>query len=158
MVLSISAQDTGSMSFPNFETEEVRLIDLTTDTVMYTILKDATDKIRYGNRPAYYSVILNRYKKGTIVRIIRSYSDVFDARLDILGYVKVNGNLIVFFKGLSDYELKYSQKSCNKSIRKGNFDYGKDSSDIKFYYILQDIFAKFSQEAGWIWSDGKPDE
>lgn len=27
-----------------------------------------------------------------------------------------------------------------------------------YYYILDDIYARFDSEKGWIWSDGKPDE
>lgn len=136
----------------------LKLIDISRDTVLSAILNDATDKVKYGNRPAYYSICMNRYKEGTLVRLIRSHKDTFDLRSNILGYTLVNGHTIVFYKGGSNYPIKYADDSCLRSFKLGKFNYNDDAEDVKYYYILGDIYARFSQEVGWIWSDGKPDE
>ena len=138
--------------------ERLKLIDISCDTVLCKILNDATDKVRYGNRPAYYSVCMNRYKEGTLVRVIRSYKDTFDLRSNILGYAFANDHPIVFYKGVTNYPIKYTGDSCAKTFKLGKFNYNDDAEDVKYYYILGDIYARFSREAGWIWSDGKPDE
>lgn len=138
--------------------EQLKLIDISQDTVLSAILNDATDKVRYGKRAAYYSVCMNRYKEGTLVRLIRSYKDTFDRRSNILGYTLVNGHPIVFYKGVTNYPIKYTGDSCPKTFKLGKFNYNDDVDDVKYYYILGDIYARFSPEAGWIWSDGKPDE
>ena len=138
--------------------EQLKLIDISQDTILSAILNDATDKVRYGNRPAYYSVCMNRYKEGTLVRVIRSYKDTFDLRSNILGYAFANDHPIVFYKGVTNYPIKYTGDSCAKTFKLGKFNYNDDAEDVKYYYILGDIYARFSPEAGWIWSDGKPDE
>ena len=138
--------------------ESLKLIDVSWDTVLSKILNDATDKVKYGNRPAYYSLCMNRYKEGTIVRLIKSYNDTFDQRSNILGYTLANGHPIVFYRGITNYPIKYADDSCLTPFKLGKFNYNEDAEDVKYYYILGDIYARFSPEVGWIWSDGKPDE
>ena len=142
----------------NISIEQLRYIELSSDSILSSILNDATDKVDYGSRPFFYSVCLNRYKKGTMIRIIRSRKDIFDKRSNILGYTIVNGSPIVFYEGVSKYKLKYSSAPNPYPIKLGYFDYIEDAEEVKYYYILGNVFARFSPEAGWIWSDGKPDE
>lgn len=138
--------------------EQLQMIDVSKDSILSLILNDATDIIRYGDRPAYYSVCMNRYKKGTIIRIIRSKKDTFDNRPNILGYAFVNDRPIIFYEGVTNYKLRYSSTPNPFTFKLGKFDYLEDAEDVKYYYILDDVYARFSPEAGWIWSDGKPDE
>ena len=156
IIESITAQNRAPIG--QYEIETLKLVDVSGDSILNVILNDATDNVKYGNRPAYYSVWMDRYKEGTIIRIIRSRKDMFDKRPNILGYTVVNNCPIVFYKGVTNYPVKYAVDHHPLHFKLGSFDYCDDSEDVKYYYILADIYARFSREVGWIWSDGKPDE
>lgn len=135
----------------------LKQIDFSKDSIMSKIMQDLTDKINSRKEKVYFSVTMGRYKKGNIVRFIESESDVYDSRLILEGYTVRNGTLFVFCSGFSNY--KYIMDNQNQiSIKTGEVDYAKDILDISYYYILDDIYARFDPESGWIWSDGKPDE
>lgn len=153
IVNSHSHENTDDISIEN-----LKFIDISSDSILSSILNDATDKIKYGSRPSYYSVCFNRYKRGTMIRIIRSRKDIFDKRSNILGYTMVNDSPIVFYEGVSKYKFKYISTPNQHPIKLGHFNYIEDAEEVKYYYILGNIFARFSPEVGWIWSDGKPDE
>ena len=145
-------------STDNTEIDKLRQVDVSCDSVLLAILEDATKNERYGNRPAGYSVCMNKYKSGTMVRVIRSEKIIFDRRQNILGYAVVNDSPVVFYGGVSDYRLSYTGAPHPVLLKLGKFDYNDDADDVTYYYILGDIYARFSPESGWIWSDGKPDE
>ena len=136
----------------------LNMIDVSCDSILSTILDSATDKSKNDERTFYYSVWMNRYKKGTMVRVIQSRSDVFDRRSNILGYTIVNDQFVVFYEGVTDYHLKCAHATNELPFKLGKFNYNEDTDDVKYYYILGDIYARFSPHVGWIWSDGKPDE
>ena len=92
-----------------------------------------------------------------MIRIERSDSDVFEARNFPFAYTIVNDRLVVF-DHIGNYKIKDASPKAPLTVRTARMENRSDITDILFYYILDDIYARFSREAGWIWSDGKPDE
>ncbi|MDE6632935.1 MAG: hypothetical protein K2K23_08045 [Muribaculaceae bacterium] len=135
----------------------MRRIDISNDTILCRILEDATDKVRYGERPAYYSISMGEYHDGIMIRIEISNSDVFEARNFPFAYTMINDRLIVF-NHTGNYKIKDAWSKAPLTVKTARMDDQPYITDILFYYILDNAYAKFSREAGWIWSDGKPDE
>ena len=135
----------------------MRRIDISNDSILYRILEDATDKVRYGDAPAYYTISMEQYHDGLMVRIERSDSDVFEARNFPFAYTMVNDRLVVF-DHIGNYKIKDASPKAPLTVKTARMENRSYITDILFYYILDDIYARFSREAGWIWSDGKPDE
>ena len=132
-------------------------IDLSNDPTMMRIMEDVTDPVKYGSRPTYFSVNMTKYKDGLLLRISRFKNPVFDPRLEPFGFIECNGQLIVFNLAL-DYGFSFSNSRDSIEIETGISDYRQDILNTRYYYVLGNLFAHFSPEAGWIWSDGKPDE
>ena len=151
-ISGLKAQNKGGIDITTIEC--LKRIDLSNDTVLSNVLNDAINK----NSNAYYTVVMNRYKNGTLVRIIKSKGDMFDQRSNIVGYTLVNNRPVVFYRGVTNYAFNYSSDSIPLQFKLGTFDYTNDADEVMHYYILENIYARFSPEAGWIWSDGKPDE
>ena len=138
-------------------TATLRRIDISNDSILCRILEDATDKVRYGDTPAYYTISMEQYHDGLMIRIERSDSDVFEARNYPFAYTMVNDRLVVF-EHIGNYKIKYARPKASMTVKTARMEDRSDITDILFYYILDDAYARFSREAGWIWSDGKPDE
>ena len=102
-------------------------------------------------------VNMNNYKDGILLKINRFENPVFDPRLESAGFIEHNGQLIVFNLSL-DYGFSFSNDRDFIEIETSVSDDSQDILDIRYYYVLENLFARFSPEAGWIWSDGKPDE
>ena len=69
----------------------------------------------------------------------------------------VNDRLIVF-NHTGNYKIKDARPKAPLTVKTARMEDRSDITDILFYYILDDAYAKFSREAGWIWSDGNPHE
>lgn len=145
--------DSDSISIKN-----LKQIDISGDTLLTSIFNDVSDKVKYGITPAFYTVIMNRYKQGTMFAILRSKKDVFSRLGVILGYTIVNDHPFVIYSGVTDYHIPYVNEPEEKPFKLGYVDLIDDTDMVKYYYILGDVYARFSPEAGWIWSDSKPDE
>ena len=137
--------------------KELKRLDFTNDSIMSKILDEVTDKVRNGDRCAYYSVSVNEYGDGYLMRIEKSYKDVFESRRYPFAYTEFNDRLIVF-NNLGNYPGHYSSIPQKVKIKTARLDEQTEENTIIYYYILDDVYARFSPEAGWIWSDGKPDE
>ncbi len=135
----------------------VRRIDFSGDSIMQIILKDATDAVRNGGRPAYYTLSMGEYKDGTMIRIEKSDSDIFETRGFPFAYTIVNNQLIVC-TSTGNYKIIDTSPKETKTIKIARMEDRTDITDILFYFKFGDVYAKFSTEAGWLWSDGKPDE
>ncbi len=138
--------------------EEINMIDVSNDSILCAILNDATCHSVDENAQYYYTIWMNRYKDGTIVRVIKSTNDVYDRRSNIMGYTFFNGQPILFYEGITNYPIQYANPPQSLFFKLGKFDYNDKDNEVEHYYILEDIYARFSAEDGWIWSDGKPDE
>ncbi len=138
--------------------KELNKVDISNDSIISAILKEATGLNPDNTQQYYYTVYMNRYKKGTIVRIIRSGKDIFDERSNILGYEFINNQPVVFYKGVTDYPVPQANPVQSALFKLGKLDYNDENIEVYHYYIMGDIYARFSREHGWIWSDGKPDE
>lgn len=153
---SILAKDIGLKDDTVFE--EINMIDISNDSIIGAILNEATRPTLNGIVQYYYTIWMNRYKDGTLIRIIRSTKDVYDRRTNILGYTFFNGQPIVFYRGVTNYPIPLANPPQTAFFKLGKFDYNDEDNDEDHYYLLGDIYARFSAEEGWIWSDGKPDE
>lgn len=158
-LLSCHAQavDVADINLSEIKLQEVKEIDLSSDSVLVKILEDVTDPVKYGTKDKYYTVSLEKYKGGVLVRVIASDSDIFDPRPFLSDYTLINGQLIVF-QVFSDYQFTYPERSDKLSIKTAVRNDLSYITDVKYYYILDGVYARFSPEAGWLWSDGKPDE
>lgn len=137
--------------------KELKRLDLSKDTIMGRILEEVTDKVRTGGRPKYYTVSIKGYQDGYLIKIQRSYQDIFESREHPFAYTEVN-NSIVVFNNINEYQVVYSSIPQPVKIKTATLYERTDINATIYYYILGNIYARFSQEAGWIWSDGKPDE
>ncbi len=138
-------------------TKIIRMIDISNDSILCRILEDATDPVRFGNQRAYYTLSMEKYKDGTMIRIERSNSDIFEAREFPFAYTMVNNQLVVFTH-TGGYQIHDARPKETSTIKIARKDEPSDITDILFYFMLGEVYAKFSPEAGWLWSDGKPDE
>ena len=137
-------------------TQSIIRLDLSNDSTMMRIMEDVTDPVKYGSHTIYYSVNMTKYKDGILLRINRFKNPVFDPRLEPVGFIECNGQLIVFNLSL-DYDFSFSNDKDYIEINTGILNDRTDVLGNRYYYILGNIFARFSPETGWIWSDGKPD-
>lgn len=157
-LISCHTEEKNSESQAEVEVMSLRMIDISSDSILSAIINDATDKVKNGERCFFYSVCIERYKEGDLVRIIQSRKNIFNSRPHMLGYTIVNDCPVVIYKGGSNYRVSYSEDPKPLSFTLGTLNYKDDVDQIRYYYILGDIYARFSPEVGWIWSDGKPDE
>ena len=100
---------------------------------------------------------MGEYHDGIMIRIEKSDSDVFEAQDFPFAYTTVNDRLIVF-NHTGNYKIKDARPKESLTVKTARMEDRADITDILFYFILDNAYAKFSREAGWIWSDGKPDE
>ncbi len=64
----------------------------------------------------------------------------------------------IVFRQTGAYQLHAARPQETKTITIARKEETLDISDILFYFMLGDVYAKFSPGVGWQWSDGKPDE
>ncbi len=148
-----------SVEKDDFTTFNLHPLDFSGDSIMTQILEDVTDNVKYGSHPAPCTVNMSKYKDGILLCIYRTQNDVFDRRRDPIGYTIVNNCFMVFASPYfaNTYNYKFLDNEESKIIS-GTYTDFKDRIESKYYYILGDVYARFSPEAGWIWSDSKPDE
>ena len=90
---------------------------------------------------------------------ISKYSDrILNNEMYFSGYIKIDGQLVLI---VGDRRCDFNEASPDNTIFvKKSTDkkaiYGREI-DEKYYYIIDDIYAKYHPGEGWIWSDGKPD-
>lgn len=139
-------------------TENIKRINIAVDSMLNTVVSDAYNRMSNDTVKGYYSVLMNEYKGGTLIKIVKSLTEIYEIRDHWEGYVELDGNAIVFDFGFSRYRPVFTNASDPLTIRLTRFNDASHIVDIKYYYILDDCYAIYSPESGWIWSDGKPDE
>ena len=143
---------------PNIYEESLYKIDLSKDSILNAIFHEiVSEDVEHTE---LYEVTMNDYYEGTIIQVTKCGDEILDGSLLWDGYSILDNRKFVIDKIYSNYELYYScprQHELFRMIRYNKISSRKPVS-IWFYYILGDIYARFSPEAGWIWSDGKPDE
>ncbi len=132
-------------------------MDISNDSTLCRVLENATDTVSFGKQRAYYTLSMHEYKDGMMIRIRRSNSDIFEAREYPFGYTMVNNQLIVIANS-GGYAIKDYRPKETMTIKIARKEDQSDITHTLFYFILDNEYAKFSPEEGWVWSDGKPDE
>lgn len=137
----------------DIESVKLKQLDVSNDTMMNIILSDWNLNYSTATENASHSLIMSHYKNGRIIKIVTYSGPLVDNDYYYNGYIIWNERII--------YSIimhpKYDKRRKNISINTEK----KNSSDIiniTYYYIIDDIYAKYDHNVGWIWSDGKPDE
>ncbi len=142
----------------NQSTMTVNRINLHVDSMLNKVVNDAYRRMSKDSVPGYYSVLMNEYKGGTLVKAVKTQTDVYELRDNWQGYAEVDENKEVIDFGLSRFRLEFITPAAALTVKLERFVDNPHVGDIKYYYILDDIIAIYSPESGWIWSDGKPDQ
>lgn len=138
-------------------TQLISKLDLSNDSVMTHILEEVTKSAESHNKSSCHTVDISKFKDGLLLKISEIRNAVFDPRTTPVCYTYVKGRLIVFNLTF-DYGFRLSSGKDTISIETALIDERTDILDIKYYCILDGVYARYSPGTGWIWSDGKPDE
>lgn len=134
-------------------------IELQKNSVLYDILLNTIVQDSLRNHADIYHVNINGYKSGYFIWIVKSKSNMLKTTSPYSGYAMLNDYTFVF--GFANYKLNMSKNHNSrffKSSKAKQFFSEEAITTQWYYYILDDIYARFDPESGWIWSDGKPDE
>ncbi|MBO5444579.1 MAG: hypothetical protein J5995_04460 [Muribaculaceae bacterium] len=141
-------------------TDSIKLtkIDLSNDSVLYNVIRDIVTDDKAGDDGLVY-ILTNSFKNGTFIHAVKtSEKKILSYQYsDWSGYLTVSGHTIICRINNSNKKYGNLQEimSFGKDERRfSQYNYVKEW----YYYILDDIYARFDSEKGWIWSDGKPDE
>ena len=158
MLLCVSLLCHALNSSTDQSTDYIKRIDIAVDSILNVVVNDAYNRMSNGTVPGYYSILMNAYKGGTLVKVVKSQTDTYDIRDHWEGYVELDGNVMVVDFGFSMFRPVFTNSSDSVAIHLKRFDDSSHIMDIKYYYILDDCYAIYYPESGWIWSDGIPDE
>ena len=138
--------------------EPLPRIDLSKDSLLDIIFQQVVSED--DRHSQLYDVRMNDYQDGTIVLISNRCKNAFDGSLYWNGYAVVNGMRFVIARIYSNYNLEYVSSGQTESFKFMSYDNASCNQPTSswLYYILDDIYARYSPDEGWIWSDGKPDE
>ncbi len=139
-------------------TMSINEVNLTVDSILNEVINDAYRRMSNDSASGFYSVLMNGYKGGTLVKAVKTKCDTYEIRDHWEGYAEVDSNKIVIDFGISKFRPVFITTSEPLAIELKRFDDISHIMDIKYYYILDDTYAIYFPESGWIWSDGKPDE
>lgn len=135
-------------------------IDLQEGSLLYEIISNTVSKDSVSDYYDSYQVFINEYKSGHFVKIVKSKYNLLKTTAPYSGYSMLKGHYIIFGHAFN-YKLNYPQNPEPRFFRSSTVSkYFLEDSIIEewYYYILDDIYARYDQKQGWIWSDGKPDE
>lgn len=155
-MVSLDVEDAMKKPNSNIYEEPLSRIEIINDTLLQTIFKEVVSEDEEHSE--MYVVIMNDYYEGTIVEITKPKDNVLDQALYWNGYTLLNEGKFVIARIYSNYKLNYFEPKQTEMFRIACHNTSLSHSPKWFYYILGDIYARFSPEDGWIWSDGKPDE
>lgn len=136
--------------------ELLPMIDISNDSILQDIFREVIDSDEEPSEK--YAVIMNDYYDGTIVEIIRVNDDDIDGDLYWTGYILMEEKKFYIAKIYSNYTLSYVTPKQKELFKIASNNFSSRNMPRWFYYILGDVYAGYSSEEGWIWSDGKPDE
>lgn len=141
------------------ETKTTKMIDLSQDSIMKKILYDELSKEILNGSDGFIIVRYGQFKSGVILKISKYPYDILKSSIGFIGYSIVNGKKVLF-EGDNSYKFNFVHPTQTTKINRyvKNTSNGDDEFLLSYYYILDDIYAKYSEGNGWIWSDGKPDE
>lgn len=143
-----------------FETRIANMIDLSKDSTLQKILTVELSTItsESDDKKGFFIVRYGKFKKGILLKISKYPHEILNGNMGFIGYTLI-GDKIVLFEGDNSINFKFSRPDHRAEIKRyvdNNAEKIKESL-ISYYYILDDIYAKYSQKDGWTWSDGNPD-
>lgn len=143
------------------DTRTANMIDPSQDSILQKILSVelSTLSSESDDKDGYFIARYGKFKTGILLKISKYPHKILNRNMGFIGYAII-GNNIVFFEGDNSIIFKFSRPDHPVVIKRyvdNNAEKNKESL-ISYYYILDDIYAKYSQEDGWIWSDGNPDQ
>lgn len=154
---SINMQNSIQTPDSGYKVRNVPKIELSEKSVIWNIIEDYMRSDSLSDNGNYYFLIYSKYKNGTLVKCASNVDVNLKNIMGYIGYTTINEKT-VFIDGDGSYKFKFSNPPQNIQIKKAtDWQSGTDPA-YTYYYIIDDIYAKFSQQDGWLWSDGKPDE
>lgn len=152
-------KDISSSEDKGIKTERFNVIDISNDSIMQAILKDALKDIDRSDNVPYILLGYGKLNNGTLIKI-SEYND------SVLNYNMYRHSIILFdgykvlVSGDNSYKIKGIKTENTMYIPKRTSRQPTDVMPVvkSYYFIMDDIYARFSPTEGWIWSDGKPDE
>lgn len=153
MSLNHSNIDISTQGGSDIQTVRLNQIDISKDTMIIKILNDWELYRPIGEGEASHSLIMSQYKNGRLIKIMTYKGTIADNDYNYNGYLDWKRNKILMSIIFPNYCGQPKPISIATEKKKAS-----EIVDIHYYYIIDDIYAKYNQDQGWIWSDGKPDE
>ena len=139
-------------------TQTINKLDLSGYFILEEVVGDAIDRLSNDTTHLNLSLLMNEYKGGTLVKAMKTDSDALEERDNWEGYFEVNGKVVAVDFGASHYRPIFIYPSDPLIVSLERFEDNAHILDIKYYYVLDDEYAIYDPNEGWIWSDRKPDE
>lgn len=142
-----------------YETRTAKMIDLSQYPILQKIITEELSNVTSTDKSGFYIVRYGRFKSGILMKISKYPHEILKNHMGFVGYSIVNGHRVLF-EGDDSYRFEYIRPKNAIEIKRYTNKVPMDNDEflLNHYYILDDVYAKYSQEKGWIWSDGKPDE
>lgn len=143
----------------DFEICNLNKIDISSDSIMQCILKDAIQQENQCDSVLNYYLGYGKLCNGTLINICEYRDSILNYNMYPNGFIQYKGHKVIVV-GDGSYKLKGAYPKISTSILKRRDRPSIDSSltNMSYFYIMCDIWAKFCPSKGWIWSDGKPDK
>lgn len=159
-LLNLSNKNTvASEKKDDIEIIESKVIDISRDYVIQSILRDAVNQDSLKNCVNYYILRYGVLNNGTLIKIAEYNDSILNHNIYFKGCILWNGKRVIVIGDQSyRFEFDHSEKKI-PVYREIDRDLS-NSNEVNphYYYILGDIWAKFSPNKSWIWSDGKSDK
>jgi len=153
MSLNHSNIDSSTQADSDIQTVRLNQIDISKDTMIIKVLNDWKLYGPIAEGEVSHSLIMSEYKKGRLIKIMTYKGTIADNEYNYNGYLDWKRNKILVSIIFPKYCKQPKPISIATEKKKAS-----EIVDIHYYYIIDDIYAKYNQDQGWIWSDGKPDE
>lgn len=141
-----------------YNTIKIKRIETFNNSIINKILRNEIYHNQESPKSNYFTLSIADYKEGTLIKITKQNNDIFDSRSLWCGYYEIDNNIVIVNPWSNIIKPYLDNSSPDMSININKLSDNNSIEDIKYYYIVDDIYAYLSPEYVWIWSDGKPDE
>lgn len=161
MILSLSFVNTDLAKKNDINETQImslKKIDFSRDSIMHKIIIDVKHDAR-RNKKGYLLVNISKYKKGYLMKVSGTKENVIPKGMWD-GYSIINGDTIVISNFAFKYYMRYEDSHSSHEFKTGNRENTINllTHECFYFFILDDIYAKYNNDNQWIWSDGKPDD
>lgn len=132
-------------------------IDFSKDSIMQKIVAD----VKYDtheNKDVYLLVNISKYKKGYMLKVSETKENILPKGMWD-GYSVINGDTIIITNIAFNYYMRFEEPRSSHEFKTRNCENPSNLSTQECYYffILEDIYARFNNDNQWKWSDSVPD-